>query len=67
MALTLDDHLVNASGALALFLYVMIGALQIRLRWAGAVNGRRPALAMWLFPWLSDDVRQSQPAFEEDS
>lgn len=48
------SFLVNASGALMLIIYLMIGASQIRLRYRferddpGAIR-----LRMWLFPWLS--------------
>jgi GABA permease len=48
------DFLVSSSGALMVFVYIMITASQIKLR-----NGRKraggiePAVKMWLFPWLS--------------
>jgi GABA permease len=51
---TVFDFLVSSSGALMIFVYMMIAAAQINLR-----NGRErgghtvPAVAMWLFPWLS--------------
>jgi L-asparagine transporter-like permease len=42
--------LVNASGALIIVIYIAIACAQIRLRNRAAT---RPALPMWLFPWLS--------------
>ena len=46
--------LVNASGALFLFIYIAIAAAQIRLRYAREANGvPSPKLTMWLFPWAS--------------
>ncbi len=45
--------LLNASGALILFVYLLIVLAQIRLRAALERDGRRPAFAMWLFPALS--------------
>ncbi len=45
--------LLNASGALILFVYLLIVLAQIRLRTAMRRAGRRPAFAMWLFPGLS--------------
>ena len=45
--------LLNASGALILFVYLLIALAQIRLRTAMHRDGRRPAFAMWLFPGLS--------------
>ena len=45
--------LLNASGALILFVYLLIALAQIRLRTAMRRDGRRPAFAMWLFPGLS--------------
>ena len=45
--------LLNASGALILFAYLLIALAQIRLRTRLQRRGRRPAFAMWLFPGLS--------------
>jgi GABA permease len=48
------SFLVNASGALMLIVYLLIGASQIRLR--RRLETEDPAsltLRMWLFPWLS--------------
>ena len=45
--------LLNASGALILFVYLLIALAQIRLRTAMQRDGHRPAFAMWLFPGLS--------------
>lgn len=51
---TLFAFLVNASGALMLFVYLMTAVAQIRLRRARErAGGPAPALQMWLFPWLS--------------
>ena len=44
--------LVNASGALMVFVYMMIVMAHLRLRRAREASGApSPALAMWLFPW----------------
>jgi GABA permease len=46
--------LVNASGALIVFVYIAIAASQVRLRTLNErAGGPAPALRMWLFPWLS--------------
>ena len=46
--------LVNASGALILFIYLMIAVSQVISRKARERAGSpRPALPMWWFPWLS--------------
>ena len=45
--------LLNASGALILLAYLLIALAQIRLRGAAERAGRRPAFAMWLFPYAS--------------
>ncbi len=45
--------LVNASGALMVFIYMMIVVAHLRVRRAReAAGGPLPALTMWLFPWL---------------
>jgi len=46
--------LVNASGAVIVFVYILTALAQIRLRRAREQAGSPvPALTMWLFPWLS--------------
>ena len=45
--------LLNASGALILFVYLLIVLAQIRLRGAMHRAGTTPSFAMWLFPGLS--------------
>ncbi len=46
--------LLNASGALVVFIYLAIAVAQVRVRWQGEREGRPPSpLPMWLFPWLS--------------
>jgi GABA permease len=46
--------LVNASGALIVFVYIAIAVSEVRLRGARERAGEpAPALAMWLFPWAS--------------
>ncbi len=46
--------LVNASGALIVFVYMMIAFAQIRLRRERERTGSpEPAVQMWLFPWAS--------------
>ncbi len=45
--------LLNASGALILFVYLLIVLAQIRLRGAMRRAGSTPSFAMWLFPGLS--------------
>jgi len=46
--------LVNASGALIVFIYLAIAVSQVRVRRQGELAGKPPsALPMWLFPWLS--------------
>ncbi len=45
--------LLNASGALILFAYLLIALAQIRLRLPMRRAGLRPRFAMWLFPGLS--------------
>jgi GABA permease len=51
---TVFAFLVNASGALMVFVYTMVAVAQIRLRRARERAGApAPALRMWLFPWAS--------------
>jgi L-asparagine transporter-like permease len=51
---TVFAFLVNASGALILFVYTMICLAQIRLRRERMRTGSaEPALLMWWFPWAS--------------
>ena len=46
--------LVNASGALIVFIYIAIAVSQVRLRRQGERAGRpTPTLPIWFFPWLS--------------
>jgi GABA permease len=46
--------LINAAGALIVFVYVLICLAQIRLRRQRQNEGKpQPALRMWLFPWAS--------------
>jgi GABA permease len=48
------SFLVNASGALMLIIYAMIGAAQIRLRRHYEAHApERLGVRMWLFPWMS--------------
>jgi L-asparagine transporter-like permease len=51
---TVFAFLVNASGALIVFVYMMIAIAHIRLRRAREASGvPAPALNMWFFPWAS--------------
>ncbi|AFT88674.1 amino acid permease [Paraburkholderia phenoliruptrix] len=45
--------LVNASGAVMLFVYLATALAQIRIRRRLERKGVQPELPMWLFPWLS--------------
>jgi AAT family amino acid transporter/GABA permease len=46
--------LVNASGALMVFIYMMVACAHLRVRRARESGGAAaPALTMWLFPWLN--------------
>jgi GABA permease len=48
------DFLVSSSGALIVFVYMIIAVAQIRLRFGRERSGEaKPAIMMWLFPWLS--------------
>jgi GABA permease len=51
---TVFAFLVNASGALMVFVYTMVAVAQIRSRRERERTGApAPALRMWLFPWAS--------------
>jgi GABA permease len=51
---TVFAFLVNAAGAIILFVYITTALAQIRLRLDRQRTGRaEPALQMWGFPWLS--------------
>jgi GABA permease len=51
---TVFAFLVNASGALMVFIYMIVALAHIRLRRARAARGEpEPELRMWLFPWAS--------------
>jgi L-asparagine transporter-like permease len=51
---TVFAFLVNASGALMVFVYMMVALAQIRLRRERERTGApEPAVRMWLFPWAS--------------
>jgi len=51
---TVFAFLVNAAGALIVFVYLLICLAQIRLRRQRQRQGApEPALRMWLFPWAS--------------
>jgi GABA permease len=46
--------LVNASGALMVFIYMIIAVAHLRLRRAREASGApAPSLSMWLFPWAN--------------
>jgi GABA permease len=45
--------LINTSGAIILFIYMLIALGQIRFRRQLERQGERLQLRMWLFPWLS--------------
>jgi L-asparagine transporter-like permease len=48
------DFLVSSSGAVIVFIYIAIAMSQIVLRNRRERNGEpKPAVTMWLFPWLS--------------
>jgi GABA permease len=48
------DFLVSSSGAVIVFIYMAIAVAQINLRKRRERNGEpKPAVTMWLFPWLS--------------
>src|SRR5579872_987424 len=51
---TVFAFLVNASGALMVFAYIMVAIAQIRLKRERVRTGvPEPAIQMWLFPWAS--------------
>ena len=51
---TVFAFLVNASGALMVFIYMIIAIAHMRLRRQREARGDpAPALTMWLFPWAS--------------
>jgi L-asparagine transporter-like permease len=45
--------LINTSGAIILFIYMIVAIGEVRLRQRLEARGERLALRMWLFPWLS--------------
>jgi len=45
--------LLNASGALIVYIYLAIAVSQVRVRMKNEREGKPPVLPMWLFPWLS--------------
>ena len=45
--------LLNASGALIVYIYLAIAVSQLRVRRKNDREGHPPALPMWLFPWLT--------------
>ena len=45
--------LLNASGALIVYIYLAIAVSQVRVRTRNERDGKPPVLPMWLFPWLS--------------
>ena len=51
---TVFAFLVNASGTLMVFVYMIVALAHIRLRRAREARGEpEPAISMWLFPWAS--------------
>lgn len=46
-------YLLQTSGDIILFIYMVIAFGQIRFRRGLDAAGERPALPMWMFPWLS--------------
>jgi GABA permease len=48
------DFLISSSGAVVIFVYIIIATSQIKLRnRRKREGGTEPAVRMWLFPWLS--------------
>jgi GABA permease len=45
--------LINTSGAIILFIYMIVALGEVRLRQRLEARGERLSLRMWLFPWLS--------------
>ena len=48
--------LINTSGAIILFIYMIVALAQIRFRQNVEAAGEQLQLRMWLFPWLSYGV-----------
>ncbi len=46
-------YLLASSGAIALFVYLVIALSQLRMRGQLDAEGIRPAVRMWLHPWLT--------------
>jgi GABA permease len=46
-------YLLASSGAIALFVYLVIALSQLRMRRQLDREGQRPAVRMWLYPWLT--------------
>lgn len=46
-------YLLASSGGIALFVYLVIAVSQLRTRRDLDADGHRPAVRMWLFPWLT--------------
>lgn len=50
---TIFNYLLATSGALALFVYLVIAASQLRMRQRLDHDHHRPAVTMWLYPYLT--------------
>jgi len=46
-------YLLASSGAIALFVYLVIALSQLRMRRQLDAAGHRPEVRMWLYPWLT--------------
>jgi GABA permease len=46
-------YLLASSGAIALFVYLVIAMSQLRMRRQLDAAGHRPEVRMWLYPWLT--------------
>ena len=46
-------YLLASSGAIALFVYLVIAMSQLRMRRQLDATGTRPEVRMWLYPWLT--------------
>jgi GABA permease len=46
-------YLLASSGAIALFVYLVIALSQLRMRRQLDAAGRRPEVRMWFYPWLT--------------